>query len=220
MSSDTRENPEKSARQIIDQRLTRLGWSVLDALPQDANQKLSPCAVREYSTGAGPADYALFVNGLLLGIIEAKQISINAKSALEQAKRYSRGSFEGMGNWRGYRTPFLYSSNGELAYFLDVREETHIARQIQDFHTPQALLELFRRDAAQSRLWLQDRPIESNRRLRPYQVEALAAIEKAMTEGKRELLVAMATGTGKTFTTVSGLYRLLASQGFRRTLIL
>jgi type I restriction enzyme R subunit len=55
--------------------------------------------------------------------------------------------------------------------------------------------------------------------LRPYQREANAAIEKAIAESKRTMLVAMATGTGKTFTMVNQVYR-LKSGGARRVLFL
>jgi type I restriction enzyme R subunit len=39
--------------------------------------------------------------------------------------------------------------------------------------------------------------------LRPYQIEANTAIEQAIAGRKRQMLVAMATGTGKTFTMVN-----------------
>ena len=57
-------------------------------------------------------------------------------------------------------------------------------------------------------------------RLRPYQIEANAAIEKAIAERKRQMLVAMATGTGKTFTLVNQIYRLMKSGVAKRVLFL
>ena len=65
---------------------------------------------------------------------------------MEQAKRYSKGSFDGVGNWRGYRVPFLYSSNGEVTYFYDVRNESNLSEPLPSFHTPQALIELLSYD--------------------------------------------------------------------------
>ncbi|QUS60555.1 type I restriction-modification enzyme R subunit C-terminal domain-containing protein [Synechocystis sp. PCC 7338] len=211
---------EDETRRVIDQKLEMSGWEVVSMKPGLGTGKLSRHAVREYPLATGDADYALFVNGLFLGVLEAKKVSINSQSALEQAKRYSRATFDGVGNWRGYRVPFLYSSNGELIYFLDVREKTNICRQLQAFHSPQALLELLGRDERRSNGWLKEHPIENNARLRPYQVKAIAAIEESIAAGKRELLVAMATGTGKTFTIVSSLYRLLASKRVQRVLFL
>ena len=59
---------------------------------------LHQCAVEEFPTANGPADYALFVDGQLLGIIEAKKVGVNPQNVLEQAKRYAQGAFNGAGN--------------------------------------------------------------------------------------------------------------------------
>ncbi|MBE9241441.1 MerR family transcriptional regulator [Synechocystis salina] len=144
---------EDEARKHIDQHLSSVGWEIVSMKLGIRMDRRSAHAVREYPLATGRADYALFVNDLLLGIVEAKHLSsssFNPHSALEQAKRYSKGAFDGVGNWRGYRVPFLYSSNGELIYFLDMREDTNIACQLQLFHTPQALFELLGQDTADS----------------------------------------------------------------------
>src|SRR5262249_2126583 len=57
-------------------------------------------------------------------------------------------------------------------------------------------------------------------RLRPYQREANAAVEQAIAARKRNMLLAMATGTGKTFTLVNQAYRLMKSGTARRVLFL
>jgi type I restriction enzyme R subunit len=54
-------------------------------------------AVEEYPTANGPADYALFIKGQLLGIIEAKKVTVSPQNVLEQAKRYARGATNGPG---------------------------------------------------------------------------------------------------------------------------
>jgi type I restriction enzyme R subunit len=56
--------------------------------------------------------------------------------------------------------------------------------------------------------------------LRPYQRDANRAVEEAIADRKRQMLVAMATGTGKTFTTVNQVYRLMKSGVGRRILFL
>ena len=177
-------------------------------------------AVTEFPTENGPADYALFVNGKLLGIIEAKKVTVNPQNVLEQAKRYSRGAANGPGNWNGFRVPFLFATNGEIIWYLDVRSEKPVSRLLANFHTAAALEEAFAFDDRRSRKWLLDTPPEKIIRLRPYQVAAIVATESAMFAGKRELLIAMATGTGKTFLTVAQIYRLLESKKFRRILFL
>lgn len=204
----------------INAQLTAKNWLLISYTEKLDTSQLIHHAVEEYPTATGKADYALFVNGQLLGIIEAKRVLLNSQSALEQAKRYSRGAFDGVNNWRGYRVPFLFSSNGELIYFLDVRDELNLTRCVSDFHTPAALRELYHREYLDSYRKLQTQPIEQNTRLRPYQREAIAAIESAIIQGKRELLLAMATGCGKTFCIVSQIYRLLASNTVKRVLFL
>jgi type I restriction enzyme R subunit len=177
-------------------------------------------AVEEFPTANGPADYALFVNGVLLGIIEAKKVTVNPQNVLEQAKRYSAGAAQGPGNWDGFRVPFLYATNGEIIWYLDARQEKRVSRLISNFHTASAMEALFAFDQKPAHDWLLDTPPERIVRLRPYQVGAITATEAAIRSGRRELLVAMATGTGKTFLTVAQIYRLLESKLARRILFL
>jgi type I site-specific restriction endonuclease len=97
----------------IDGRLTVLGWRIVRHSEGISLGSLDKVAVEELPTASGPADYALFVSGKLLGIIEAKKVTVNPQNVLEQAKRYAEGAFNGVGNWGGLRVPFLYASNGE-----------------------------------------------------------------------------------------------------------
>jgi len=103
---------------------------------------------------------------------------------------------------------------------IDVRMDKPVSRPVVNFHTAAALEEKFAFNDSRSRQWLLDTPPERITRLRPYQVASIVATESAMLAGKRELLVAMATGTGKTFLTVAQIYRLLESKKFRRILFL
>ncbi len=89
-------------------------------------------AVTEFPSANGPADYALFVGGKLLGIIEAKKVTVNPQNVLEQAKRYAQDATDGPGNWNGYHVPFLYASNGELIWQLDVRPEKRLSRDLSE----------------------------------------------------------------------------------------
>jgi type I restriction enzyme R subunit len=138
---------------------------------------------------------------------------------LEQAKRYAKGAFSGPGNWDGYRVPFLYSSNGEVIWFFDVRSSKNIARTISQFHSPDALKKCFECNTSSWHEWLEANPVDIEG-LRPYKKDAIQSMEKALVKGKRSMLVAMATGTGKTFVTVSQIYRLLTSKASRRILFL
>jgi type I restriction enzyme R subunit len=182
--------------------------------------RLEAHAVEEYPTANGFADYALFVGGKLLGVVEAKKVTVSPQNVLEQAKRYSRDVAQGVGNWDGFRIPFLYATNGEIIWFLDVRGEKRVSRTVSNFHTPSALEDLWTSNMTTAYEWLKNNPPENIGRLRHYQKEAIRSIEAELKQGRRQMLVAMATGTGKTFFTVAQIYRLLESKAVRRVLFL
>ena len=204
----------------IDTKLSLLGWKIVDFSPELKIPSLTGHAIREFPTENGPADYALFVDGKLLGIIEAKRLGVGPQNVLEQAKRYSQGATVSTGNWHGFRVPFLYSSNGELHWFIDIRDDKALSRQVSNLHPPAALVDMAARDQQKALAWLQSSPVSEIARLRPYQQRALTDTEDALAKRKRALLIAMATGTGKTFTVAALLYRLLASGYARRLLFL
>jgi type I restriction enzyme R subunit len=216
------ESENETRRKRIDTRLRSalLNWKIISWKSDLDTSSLDGCAVREYPTASGPADYALFVKGQLLGIIEAKRLAIGAENVIEQAKRYSRTVVNRVGDWRGYGVPFLYSSNGELIFYLDVRKKGNITHEVSDFHSPQALEDKLRRDTKEAEKWFKDNPIQMIETLRDYQVRAVESIEDALVDGKRTILLAMATGTGKTVTVVSLIYRLLRSGYAKRVLFL
>jgi type I restriction enzyme R subunit len=211
----------KTRRDRINKKLSALNpaWKIVKYSDKVNIQSLHRHAVEEYPTANGPADYAFFVNGKLLGILEAKKVKVGPQNVLEQAKRYAKGAFAGPGNWNGYRAPFLYASNGEVIWHLDVRDSKNISRQISNFHTPDALEELSQDDRATGFTNLVTNPAKIIG-LRKYQKEAIEAVEDALMQKKRAMLLAMATGTGKTFTTVSLIYRLLLAKAARRILFL
>ena len=138
----------------IDSRLTPLGWRIVKFSEGIVTSSLDKVAVEELPTASGPADYALFISGKLLGIIEAKKVTVNPQNVLEQAKRYAEGAYNGVGNWGGLRVPFLYASNGEIIWHLDVRPEKRVSRQLKGFHSPEALQWLYDRDSTLAIDWL------------------------------------------------------------------
>ena len=206
----------------IDTKLkaTNPAWKIIPFTEKLDTTTLANHAVTEFPTANGPADYALFVAGQLLGIIEAKKVTVNPQNVLEQAKRYAAGAKNGPGNWQGYKVPFLYSTNGELIWFLDVRDSKPSARQISNFHGADALSHFFHKDTTKADAWLQNNPIGRMDRMRTYQEQAIKAIEKEIIGGSHSLLVSMATGTGKTYLTVAQIYRLMASGRAKRVLFL
>jgi type I restriction enzyme R subunit len=99
-----------------------------------------------------------------------------------------------------------------------VRHSLSRSREVSGFHTPTALNELLSRDLDGELAALATVPM--NPQLRPYQVEANEAVELAIQARKRKMLLAMATGTGKTLTMVNETYRLMKSGVARRVLFL
>ncbi len=201
---------KETRKKRIERRLSECGWQIVTYSPDTPSITYSHHAVREYPTDSGPADYALFVEGQIIGIIEAKRLSLGPQNVLVQAQRYVKGISQSAFNFDGFRVPFIYSTNGEIFWFQDLRERNSYSRRIANFHTPEALKEMLKKDFQTYSKWFELHPNEHDR-IRPYQINATKAIEEAITQGKRKIFLAMATGTGKTFTMVSQIYRLMKS---------
>jgi type I restriction enzyme R subunit len=209
---------EKTTRkQRVDPRLRAAGWDVVPAA-SFLSASGEHLAVEEFETANGPADYALFDGGRCLGVAEAKKLTLGPQGVLVQAERYSKAVNQTPKYQGKFGAPFLYATNGEVLWFHDVRHLLNRSRQVSGFHTPVALNEMLTRDfdAELTRLGA----IPMNERIRPYQCEANEAIEQAIRDRKRKMLVAMATGTGKTLMTVHEVYRLMKSGVARRVLFL
>src|SRR3954471_12332572 len=105
----------------IDPRLKGAGWPVVPLSAATGSVPNPPTAVEEWPTANGPADYALCHKGAIRGVVEAKKPSIGPQGVLTQAERYSMGIAQ-VPMYRGeYGVPFIYSTNGELIHFHDVR---------------------------------------------------------------------------------------------------
>ena len=213
------ESEKTTRKKRIDRMLKASGWKIVPLSDSIDTAKLTNHAVEEWPTKNGPADYALFAKGLLLGIVEAKKLDVGAQNVLEQAKRYSKGVSPTIGEWNKYRVPFLYSSNGELIYHLDVRDNRNLSRELFSFHTPESVETSFQTNKANSFVWLKEKPIERPG-LRDYQEKAIEEFESKLEEGKRLMLLAMATGTGKTYTAFQIIHRLWKAGAKKRILFL
>jgi type I restriction enzyme R subunit len=179
---------------------------------------LSP-AIEEYPTSNGHADYALVDNGQIFAVVEAKKVTLGPQNVLVQAQRYAQGVDDSPFNFDGFRVPFIYSTNGEIFWFQDLRRSNSRSRKVSGFHTPGALREILEKDVEACCVWFKEHP-NRHPRLRPYQIEANDAVEDAICAGKRRMMLAMATGTGKTYTIVSQIYRLMKSGLAKRILFL
>lgn len=204
----------------IDEKLKQAGWTtIIDYSDTLDLSKLHKTAVRELPTNEGPADYVLFLNGKVFAVVEAKKMTLGPQNVLIQAQRYAKNIKNNyLGDFGGYKAPFIYSTNGVVIWFQDLRFEKSRSRQIKLFHTPAALEEYLSGNNNASQ-WLVNNPPASEK-LRYYQKGAITNIEKAINDNKRAMLVAMATGTGKTFTVANLIYRLLKSGASKRILFL
>ena len=200
-------------------------------------------AIAEWPTANGPADYALFVGLACVAIVEAKRSRRNVVAALDQAGRYSKGFLPEPGlvlpagsPWLAvlgsaaepaYRVPFLFATNGRPylkqletqsgIWHRDARDPTNRPRALIDWPTPEGLKATLDIDRAASSAALTAMPFDFAFGLRDYQVRGIKAVEAALAEdGRRAMLLAMATGTGKTKLAVALLYRLLHTKRFRR----
>lgn len=210
------ESEKETRHKRIDAKLDALDWKLAE---DGAEPATGPYRKEEVETEDGPADYGLFLDQKLVGIVEAKKLGLSTQNVLSQAERYSKGVPDGPFKANGYGVPFIYTSNGEVIWFRDVRHDLNRSRKLAAFHAPSGLQELLVRDLDATSKWLKDNP-SAHPRLRYYQHDACAAMEKAIADRKRHMLVAMATGTGKTFTLVNQAYRLLKSGTARRILFL
>ena len=88
-------NPEEKARLIIDEKLQQSGWVIQDMKKLNLTVSLG-IAVREFPTSSGPVDYALFVEGVPVGVVEAQKSDAgeNITMVEEQSARYADSTFK------------------------------------------------------------------------------------------------------------------------------
>lgn len=241
---------EAETRYLIDEQLRKVGWEVdtqkLRYSKGTRPEKGRNIAIAEWPTDStvgkkGFADYALFIDERLVAIIEAKAIHKDIPSVIDyQCKDYSRNvraedeKYQ-IGMWRNYKVPFVFATNGRPyleqydtksgVWFLDLRKSDNAPKALKGWMSPTGMLELLERDIAAKDQALQDMPYDLLRdkdglNLRDYQLKAIQAAEHAILNGQQNILLAMATGTGKTRTILGMIYRFLKTGRFRRILFL
>lgn len=234
---------EAETRQLIDRQLQQAGWEADSENLNNWKYKTAPqkghnMAIAEWVLPNGQrADYALFKGLEFYGIVEAKKWDQDIAGQMAQPKEYSRevpfrSDYLLVDNDMGeYKVPFIYTANGRPylkqykeksgIWFWDARNPKESAYALEEFHHPEDLAlkltsqnpELADKDLVDD----QDFPKFADR---DYQVEAIKSIEEAIKDGKKRILLAMATGTGKTRTAIALMYRLLKHKRARRILYL
>ncbi|MBF8962947.1 DEAD/DEAH box helicase family protein [Pontibacter sp. FD36] len=211
------QNPEQIARDQIDDLLIASGWVI-----QDKNKvnlaAATGIAIREYQTDVGPADYVLFVDTKPVGIIEAKREEEGHKLTVheDQSIAYATAKLKHINN---NPLPFVYESTGLVTRFTDYRDPKPRSRAVFTFHRPETFQKWIKEDKT-LRARFYDIPELAKDSLRDCQVEAITNLEQSFRENRPKALIQMATGSGKTFTAITFIYRLLKFAKAKRVLFL
>ncbi len=230
---------EKQTRLIfIDVQLRNSDWEVdtenikwsKGSRPEKNHNK----AIAEVPTVNGSADYALFIGLDLVGVVEAKRYNKSAAGDISQAKEYAReiksvSDYNIPSVFGEYKAPFIYSSNGRPylkqlqdqsgVWFWDARTPIKSSFALETWHSPEDLKQKLIVDEVKAEKELKKEPYPDFAN-RDYQVNAVKVVEQGLAENKRRMLLAMATGTGKTRLALSLMYRLIKTKRVRRILFL
>lgn len=214
--------PEERARQRIDEMLQNAGWVVQDR--DKVNLRAGRgIALREFSVRTGAADYVLLVERKVVGVVEAKPSGHTLLGVREQSAKY----LDALDDYMPARTPlpFHYETTGVETRFTSYLDPVPRSRPVLSFHQPETLRaclaqapEQGENDTLRERLLRM--PALAIGKLRECQVEAITNLERSFRENHPRALIQMATGSGKTYTAVNFIYRLIKYAGARRVLFL
>lgn len=210
--------PEQEARVVIDKKLEQSGWVIQNFAQVNIGAALG-VAVREYPTNTGPVDYALFIDGEPVGVIEAKKSSIgeNITVVEEQSARYATSSFKWIN--REYTIRFAYEATDKLIKFTDYKDIKYRSRRVFSFHRPEHLKSLLQASDT-IRNNMKHFPVLDTTGFRECQINAINNMDISFADNRPRALVQMATGAGKTFTAITEAYRLLKYGKMNRILFL
>lgn len=210
--------PEEKSRIIIDAKLRQAGWVIQNKNGINLSVSLG-VAVREFSTSNGPVDYALFINGKPVGVVEAKPSNAGEgiTTVEAQTSKYANSTFKNVPN--GYKINYVYEATDKLTRFTDYSDVNYRSRAIFTFKRPENLnYLLLQPDTIRNNL--KHLPPFLTKGFRDCQINAITNLEKSLANNRPRALIQMATGAGKTFTAITAAYRMLKFGKFRRILFL
>lgn len=210
--------PEAKAREQIDKKLQESGWVIQDIKTLNLTVALG-VAVREFPTSTGPVDYALFVDGMPVGVAEAKKDEKGEvlTDVEGQSGRYANSRFKWVN--QEYRVRFAYEATGKLVRFTDYADIKCRSREIFSFHRPETL-KRWLNESDTVRNNLKQLPPLDETGFRKCQIKAIRGLDDSFANNRPHALVQMATGAGKTFTAITAAYRLLKYGRMNRILFL
>jgi len=211
--------PEQKARVHIDSLLTEAGWQV-QTRSQMNRTAASGVAVCEFPLTTGEVDYLLFAGGRPIGVVEAKAAGTSLSGVEPQARNYAQGLPDRLRPMAWHDPlPFRYVSTGIETFFADDRDPNARSRRIFTFHRPETLISWAQQQSALA-MRLRQMPELKPGNLWPVQIEAIRNLERSLSEGRPRALIQMATGSGKTYTAVNFVYRLITHAGAKRVLFM
>ena len=210
--------PEQRAREVIDRKLLQSGWIIQDVKSLNPMAAMG-VAVREFPTSTGEVDYALFVEGVPVGVVEAKKSEAgeNITAVEKQSARYANSSFK----WVKceYSIRFAYEATDKLTRFTDYADIKYRSRKVFSFHRPETLAALLKQPDTLRNNMKHFPPLYTTG-FRQCQITAIQNLDASFAHNKPRALVQMATGAGKTFTAITSVYRLLKYGKMNRVLFL
>ena len=212
------QDPEQLARDNIDKQLIACGWVIQDKDKINLNAALG-VVVRYYLTQDGKeTDYVLFIDKKPVGVIEAKREEEGHRltTVEEQSNEYANSKLKYLNN---DPLPFVYESTGDVTRYTDFRDPKPRSRPVFTFHRPETFKTWLKTEKS-LRASLLDIPVLQTEGLRDCQINAITKLECSFKEFKPKALIQMATGSGKTFTAISFIYRLLKFTEAKRILFL
>ena len=215
---------ESYSRIKIDDDLKLLGWDILDEneVQTEYTIRLSDEEKAQLRKSFLEVDYVLKdTKGIPVGVIEAKKQELNPVIAKKQAQTYARL----------LDVRFVYLSNGNVTYYFDREIQDQRVQAVSGFPTQSDLMELIALKDSSRVIPFEQVPIDTTiaggfdsslpePKERYYQGESIDAVCNSIADGKKKILLHMATGLGKTRVSIALVKRLIETNRLNRCLFL
>lgn len=215
---DTHDYAEAETRtRLIDHLLAEAGWSrANNNLTEEFEVHGMPVEVGR-TRGTGYVDYALLgADGIPVGVVEAKRTTRSPQDGEHQATLYADCLEAETG-----RRPLIFCTNGIETWIKD-DAAGYPARRVHGFYTPDEVELAIKRHGTgiAARRPLEQGEVDGDIAGRPYQTRAIRAVDQVFDRHRRAALLVMATGSGKTRTTIALVKQMMKANWVRRVLFL
>lgn len=197
-------SPEEKARKVIDEKLEKSGWVIQDMNELNLSVALG-VAVREFPTSTGEVDYALFIDNMPVGVVEAKKSEEgqNITVVEKQTSRYANSKFKWVNVHSKIR--FAYEATDKITRFTDYNDIKYRSREVFSFHRPETLCAIIaQKDTIRNNM--KNFPELDETGFRQCQINAINNLDASFAKNRSRALIQMATGAGKTYTAITSVY--------------